>query len=254
MNRFALLNFKILWGQCPQTPILGRGYGAPGNNSPIMIEYDSRKKCSHDVVIDFIHCIETITWNDLDIDQGHWRWHYLATYQFYRGVSRIYEIGVKPVVEKRGGEDDEIETRKASSGSGIGTPHEMSPPQPTRGSGGVVSFSLVSGSELRLKMCWCILSLKEPTWWQKLVFWHFLTHKNCLNLKSMHWNSGFNQSTFYLHISDIPVRHKNEWKKESRPLDSSLDPTLLSVVYSNHVSVLYRFWNICSVIFCARAR
>ena len=29
MNRFALLNFKIFWGQCPQTPILGRGYGAP---------------------------------------------------------------------------------------------------------------------------------------------------------------------------------------------------------------------------------
>ena len=29
MNRLALLNFKIFWGQCPQTPILGRGYGAP---------------------------------------------------------------------------------------------------------------------------------------------------------------------------------------------------------------------------------
>ena len=29
MNRFALLNFKIFWGQCPQTPILGRVYGAP---------------------------------------------------------------------------------------------------------------------------------------------------------------------------------------------------------------------------------
>jgi len=29
MNRFALLNFTIFLGQCPQTPILGRGYGAP---------------------------------------------------------------------------------------------------------------------------------------------------------------------------------------------------------------------------------
>jgi len=28
-NRFALLNFTIFYGQCPQTPILGRGYGAP---------------------------------------------------------------------------------------------------------------------------------------------------------------------------------------------------------------------------------
>ena len=25
MNRFALLNFKIFWGQCPQTLILRRG-------------------------------------------------------------------------------------------------------------------------------------------------------------------------------------------------------------------------------------
>ena len=29
INRFALLNFKIFWGQCSQTYILGRGYGAP---------------------------------------------------------------------------------------------------------------------------------------------------------------------------------------------------------------------------------
>ena len=29
MNRFALLNFKIFWRQCPQTPILGRGYNTP---------------------------------------------------------------------------------------------------------------------------------------------------------------------------------------------------------------------------------
>ena len=29
LNRFALLNFKIFWGQCPQTSILERGYGAP---------------------------------------------------------------------------------------------------------------------------------------------------------------------------------------------------------------------------------
>ena len=34
MNRFALLNFKIFWGQCPQTPILGRGYGAPVQTPP----------------------------------------------------------------------------------------------------------------------------------------------------------------------------------------------------------------------------
>ena len=33
-NRFALLNFKIFWGQCPQTPILGRGYGAPPQIPP----------------------------------------------------------------------------------------------------------------------------------------------------------------------------------------------------------------------------
>ena len=37
MNRFPLLNFKIFWGQCPQTPIpiLGRGYGAPPQTHPL---------------------------------------------------------------------------------------------------------------------------------------------------------------------------------------------------------------------------
>ena len=34
MNRFALLNFKIFWGQCLQIPILGRGYGAPPQTPP----------------------------------------------------------------------------------------------------------------------------------------------------------------------------------------------------------------------------
>jgi len=34
MNRFALSNFKIFWGQCPQTPILGRGYSAPPQTPP----------------------------------------------------------------------------------------------------------------------------------------------------------------------------------------------------------------------------
>ena len=34
MNRFALLNFKIFWGQCPQISILGRGYGAPPQSPP----------------------------------------------------------------------------------------------------------------------------------------------------------------------------------------------------------------------------
>ena len=34
MNRFALLNFKIFWRQCPQSPILGRGYGAPPQTQP----------------------------------------------------------------------------------------------------------------------------------------------------------------------------------------------------------------------------
>ena len=34
MNRFALLNFKIFWGNAPETPILGRGYGAPPQTSP----------------------------------------------------------------------------------------------------------------------------------------------------------------------------------------------------------------------------
>jgi len=34
MNRFALLNFKIFCGQCPQTLILGRGYGAPPQTPP----------------------------------------------------------------------------------------------------------------------------------------------------------------------------------------------------------------------------
>jgi len=34
INRFALLNFKIFWGQCPQTPILGRGYAALPQTPP----------------------------------------------------------------------------------------------------------------------------------------------------------------------------------------------------------------------------
>ena len=34
MNRFALLNFKIFWGQSPQTPILARGNGAPPHTPP----------------------------------------------------------------------------------------------------------------------------------------------------------------------------------------------------------------------------
>jgi len=34
MNRLALLNFKIFWGQCPRTLILERGYRAPPQTPP----------------------------------------------------------------------------------------------------------------------------------------------------------------------------------------------------------------------------
>ena len=34
-EQIALLNFKILWGQCPQIPILGRCYGAPPQTPPL---------------------------------------------------------------------------------------------------------------------------------------------------------------------------------------------------------------------------
>jgi len=33
-EQIALLNFKIFWGQCSQTPILRRGYGAPPQTQP----------------------------------------------------------------------------------------------------------------------------------------------------------------------------------------------------------------------------
>ena len=63
--------------------------------------------------------------------------------------------------------------------------HEMSPPQPTmrvwRRRKLLIGVRVGTAAE---NVFWCILSLKEPTWWQKLVFWHFLTHKNCLNVKS----------------------------------------------------------------------
>ena len=36
MNRFALLNFKIFWGQCPQTRILG------GATAPLPIPHPPR--------------------------------------------------------------------------------------------------------------------------------------------------------------------------------------------------------------------
>jgi len=35
MNRFPLLNFKIFWRRCLQTPILRRGYGAPPRPNPL---------------------------------------------------------------------------------------------------------------------------------------------------------------------------------------------------------------------------
>ena len=41
VNRFALLNFKILWGHCPQIPILGRGYSAPPRPNPLALRRPS---------------------------------------------------------------------------------------------------------------------------------------------------------------------------------------------------------------------
>ena len=46
MNRFALLNFKIFWWQCPQTPILGRGYGALPQTPPPRHSGASRLRAS----------------------------------------------------------------------------------------------------------------------------------------------------------------------------------------------------------------
>ena len=46
MNRFALLNFKIFCGQCPQTLILGRGYGAPPQTPPPRHSGASRLRAS----------------------------------------------------------------------------------------------------------------------------------------------------------------------------------------------------------------
>ena len=46
MNRFALSNFKIFWGQCPQTPILGRGYSAPPQTPPPRHSGASRLRAS----------------------------------------------------------------------------------------------------------------------------------------------------------------------------------------------------------------
>ena len=46
MNRFALLNFKIFWEQCPQTPILGTGYGAPPQTLPPQHSGASRLRAS----------------------------------------------------------------------------------------------------------------------------------------------------------------------------------------------------------------
>ena len=46
MNILALLNFKIFWGQCPQTPILGRGYRAPPQTPPPRHSGASRLRAS----------------------------------------------------------------------------------------------------------------------------------------------------------------------------------------------------------------
>jgi len=69
MDRFAQLNFKIIWGQCPQTPILGRGYGAPSHTLPPRHSGASRLRaslgafgpsivplCVYDILIYFRQC------------------------------------------------------------------------------------------------------------------------------------------------------------------------------------------------------
>jgi len=45
-EQIALLNFKILWGQCPQIPILGRCYGAPPQTPPPRHSGASRLRAS----------------------------------------------------------------------------------------------------------------------------------------------------------------------------------------------------------------